>query len=139
MSHRHDYGRSVRLSLGPRVYELTSRALVVAVVDGRRDVIEQAARVIDDGADIVEVATVDDVAALHARFDCAISFLCRDSACDAAAAIEAGASFIDDRRGFLDADLMAAAKNTAAAVVLTVAACGAAMDACNHLAAAAGH
>src|SRR5881409_2935927 len=119
MSHHPDYRRPVRLSLGPRVYELTTRALVAAVVDGPNDAVEQAARALDDGADIVEVATIDDVAAVHGRFDCAISFVCRDAACDVAAAIEAGASLIDDRRGFLDADLIAAAKKTAA-VVLTV-------------------
>src|SRR5437764_9016572 len=112
MSHRHDYGRPVRLSLGPRVYELTSRALVAAVVDGPGAVLDRAAQAIDDGVDIVEVATIDDVVALRARFDCAISFVCCDSACDVTAAIEAGASLIDDRRGFLDADLMAAANNT---------------------------
>src|SRR3954462_6695291 len=137
MSHHPDYRRPVRLSLGPRVYELTTRALGVAVLDGSGAVTDQAAQAIEDGVDVVEVATIDDVVAVHARFDCAISFVCRDRACDVTAAIRAGASLIDDRRGFLDADLIAAAKKTAA-VVLTVAACAAPLDACDHLAAAAG-
>src|SRR5205814_6159748 len=123
MSDGPDYGQSVRLSLGPRVYELTSRALVLAVLNGQGDVVDQASRAIDDGVDIVEVATIDDVAALHERFDRAISLLCSGAPVDIAAAVEAGASVVDDRRGVLDADVISVAAHESAALVLSFAAC----------------
>src|SRR5438270_6513420 len=137
MSQRPDYDQSVRVSIGFDVYDLASRTLVLASVDGPGDVIGQAATAIDDGADIVEVATIDDVAALHEKFDSAISLLCRDAAVDVAAAVKAGTSMIDDRRGVLDADVISVAARENAALVLSFAACAAPVDACDAIAAQA--
>src|SRR4051812_25991183 len=104
MSHAPDYVHPVRLTLGPRAYDLTTRALVLAVLDGSADVIGQATAALDRGADVLEVASVVDVATLQARFDCPVSVLLAAGAAEGpAAAARAGASLIDDRAGRFDA------------------------------------
>ena len=120
------------LRLGPRAYDLSTRALVVGVVPagagspGRlARLVDRAAALAGQGADVVEVAAAEAVAAdrvaaavaaVAARVEVPVAVR-TGRASVAAAAFAAGAGLGDDPTGFADEGYLAAAARAGAAVV----------------------
>lgn len=141
---------AVHLSLGSRRFEVSRRPLVVGILNRTRDsfhdrgahfaldaFLERAERLVDDGADVLEVGArpggvgvrevgdaeeaalvAESLGQLRDRFDVALA-VDTQRATVAAAAVAAGASLANDMSGFRDPDYLRVAAASGAAVIAT--------------------
>ncbi len=122
MTRSPSYGGAVLLALGPSTVDVADRALVVAVLPPTPpdDLAGCAERAATEGADVLEVADGEAVAAARARVALAVAV--RTPTADTArAAFDAGAVLALDPGGLVDGAYLAAARETGASVVAAVA------------------